>query len=95
MPAPFLMPPPIGPFLQHCTVTLPPLYHKSGSIGYFGMDKFAPLSHPLDTLDSLSVDRGAPQSRSRLRPGVLICANSTSLLTSGYAAGPFVTQVTL
>ncbi|CAG12227.1 unnamed protein product, partial [Tetraodon nigroviridis] len=59
----FLMPPPIGPFLhsglQHCTVTLPPLYHKSGSIGYFGMDKFNTLPHPLDTLDSLSIDYAA------------------------------------
>lgn len=68
VPGPFLMPPHMGPFLhgglQQCTVTLPPLYHKSGSIGYFGMDKFGPLPlpHPLDTLDSLSItdyDRGS------------------------------------
>lgn len=64
MPSSFLSP--IGPFLhsglQHCTVTLPPLYHKSGSIGYFNMDKFDSISHPLDSLDSLSIadfDRGS------------------------------------
>lgn len=56
MPASFLMPSHISSFLdsgaQQCTVTLPPLYHKSGSIGYFGMDT---LPHPLDSLDSLSM----------------------------------------
>lgn len=66
----FLMPPPIGPFLhsglQHCTVTLPPLYHKSGSIGYFGMDKFNTLPHPLDTLDSLSI--GSLQNWCAVKP---------------------------
>lgn len=66
MPRSFLMPSDVSPFLhsglQQCTVTLPPLYHKSGSIGYFGMDKFDTLSHPLDALDSLSIadfDRGS------------------------------------
>lgn len=65
MPSSFLMPSNISPFphsgLQQCTVTLPPLYHKSGSIGYFGMDKYDTLPH-LDALDSLSItdfDRGS------------------------------------
>lgn len=39
---------------QPCTVTLPPPYHKSGSIGYFGMEKFVSVPPPLDSLDSLS-----------------------------------------
>uniref|UniRef100_A0A4W6BX79 Zinc finger CCCH-type containing 7A n=1 Tax=Lates calcarifer TaxID=8187 RepID=A0A4W6BX79_LATCA len=55
----FLMPSHINPFLhsgaQPCTVTLPPLYHKSGSSTYFGMDTFDPLPPPLDSLDSLSM----------------------------------------
>lgn len=66
MPSSFRMPSSISPFvhsgLQQCTVTLPPLYHKSGSISYFGMDKFDTLPQRLDTLDSLSMtdfDRGS------------------------------------
>ncbi|XP_070704241.1 zinc finger CCCH domain-containing protein 7A isoform X2 [Pempheris klunzingeri] len=59
MSSPFLMPSHINPFLhssnQHCTVNLPPLYHKSGSSAYFGMDTFDPLPPPLDSLDSLSI----------------------------------------
>uniref|UniRef100_A0A8C9ZHJ0 Zinc finger CCCH-type containing 7A n=1 Tax=Sander lucioperca TaxID=283035 RepID=A0A8C9ZHJ0_SANLU len=42
----FLMPSHINSFLhsstQQCTVTLPPLYHKSGSSTYFGIDTFDP-----------------------------------------------------
>uniref|UniRef100_A0A8C6K5G0 Zinc finger CCCH-type containing 7A n=1 Tax=Nothobranchius furzeri TaxID=105023 RepID=A0A8C6K5G0_NOTFU len=56
---PFLLPPDINPFLhsstQQYTVTLPPLYNKSGSSTYFGMDTFDSLSSPLDSLDSLSI----------------------------------------
>ncbi|KAL6102577.1 zc3h7a [Pungitius sinensis] len=56
---PFLMPPHINPFLhgaaQLCTVTLPPLYHKSGSNTYFGMDSFNALPPALDSLDSLNI----------------------------------------
>lgn len=56
---PFLMPSHINPFLhggaQLCTVTLPPLYHKSGSSAYFGMDSFDPLPPALDSLDSLNI----------------------------------------
>uniref|UniRef100_A0AAQ5Y3J4 C3H1-type domain-containing protein n=1 Tax=Amphiprion ocellaris TaxID=80972 RepID=A0AAQ5Y3J4_AMPOC len=59
MPSPFLMPSHINPFLhsgaQQCTVTLPPLYHKSGSSAYFGMDTFDSLAPPLDSLDSLTI----------------------------------------
>ncbi|XP_034750591.1 zinc finger CCCH domain-containing protein 7A isoform X1 [Etheostoma cragini] len=55
----FLMPPHINSFLhsstQQCTVTLPPLYHKSGSSTYFGVDNFSRLPPPLDSLDSLSM----------------------------------------
>uniref|UniRef100_A0A8C4GY48 Zinc finger CCCH-type containing 7A n=1 Tax=Dicentrarchus labrax TaxID=13489 RepID=A0A8C4GY48_DICLA len=58
MSSPFLMPSHINPFLhssaQQCTVTLPPLYHKSGSSAYFGMDTFDTLAPPLDSLDSLT-----------------------------------------
>lgn len=57
--SPFLMPSHISPFLhtgtQQYTVTLPPLYHKSGSSGYFGMDTFDTLPPPLDSLDSLTM----------------------------------------
>lgn len=56
---PFLMPPHINPFLssssQQCTVNLPPLYHKSGSSSYLGMDTFQTLPPPLDSLDSLTI----------------------------------------
>ncbi|KAF1379713.1 hypothetical protein PFLUV_G00178870 [Perca fluviatilis] len=56
----FLMPSHINPFLhnstQQCTVTLPPLYHKSGSSTYFGMDTFDALPPPLDSLDSLTMN---------------------------------------
>lgn len=49
----------INPFLhsgtQQYTVTLPPLYHKSGSSSYFGMDTFDSLPPPLDSLDSLTI----------------------------------------
>uniref|UniRef100_A0A671UHS8 Zinc finger CCCH-type containing 7A n=1 Tax=Sparus aurata TaxID=8175 RepID=A0A671UHS8_SPAAU len=59
MSSPFLMPSHINPFLhsstQQCTVTLPPLYHKSGSSAYFGMDTFDALPPPLDSLDSLTI----------------------------------------
>ncbi|XP_054463595.1 zinc finger CCCH domain-containing protein 7A isoform X2 [Anoplopoma fimbria] len=59
MSSPFLMPSHIHPFLhssaQQCTVTLPPLYHKSGSSTYFGMDTFDALPPPMDSLDSLSI----------------------------------------
>uniref|UniRef100_A0A3B4FLM9 Zinc finger CCCH-type containing 7A n=1 Tax=Pundamilia nyererei TaxID=303518 RepID=A0A3B4FLM9_9CICH len=68
MSSPFLMPSHINPFLpsgpHQCTVTLPPLYHKSGSSAYFGMDTFDPISPPLDSLDSLSI--------SDFKPGMLI-----------------------
>ncbi|XP_034045981.1 zinc finger CCCH domain-containing protein 7A [Thalassophryne amazonica] len=56
--SPFLMPSHINPFLhgpQQCTVNLPPLYHKSGSSAYFGIDTFDTLAPPLDSLDSLSM----------------------------------------
>ncbi|XP_037545056.1 zinc finger CCCH domain-containing protein 7A [Nematolebias whitei] len=59
--SPFMMPTrePVNPFLhlssQQCTVTLPPLYNKSGSSTYFGMDTFDSLASPLDSLDSLSI----------------------------------------
>ncbi|XP_026181942.1 zinc finger CCCH domain-containing protein 7A isoform X2 [Mastacembelus armatus] len=57
MSSPFLMPSHISPFLdgssQQCTVTLPPVYHKSGSSTYFGMDTFDALPQPLQPLDSL------------------------------------------
>lgn len=60
MSSPFLMPSHINPFLhssaQQCTVTLPPLYHKSGSSTYFGMDTFDALPPPLDSLDSLNIN---------------------------------------
>ncbi|XP_012713476.2 zinc finger CCCH domain-containing protein 7A isoform X1 [Fundulus heteroclitus] len=56
---PFLMPSDINPFLhsgsQQCTVTLPPLYNKSGSSNLFGMDTFHSMPSPLDSLDSLSI----------------------------------------
>uniref|UniRef100_A0A3Q4BXB5 C3H1-type domain-containing protein n=1 Tax=Mola mola TaxID=94237 RepID=A0A3Q4BXB5_MOLML len=59
MSSPFPMPSHISPFLhnstQQCTVTLPPLYHKSGSNAYFGMDTFDTLPPPLDSLDSLTI----------------------------------------
>ncbi|KAK5855886.1 hypothetical protein PBY51_007522 [Eleginops maclovinus] len=59
MSSPFLMPSHINPFLhssvQQCTVTLPPLYHKSGTSAYFGMDTFDALPPPLDSLDSLNI----------------------------------------
>ncbi|KAK2833225.1 hypothetical protein Q5P01_017114 [Channa striata] len=55
----FLMPSHISPYLhnssQPYTVTLPPLYHKSGSSTYFGMDTFDALPPPLDSLDSLTM----------------------------------------
>ncbi|XP_033827330.1 zinc finger CCCH domain-containing protein 7A [Periophthalmus magnuspinnatus] len=61
--SPFLMPSNINPFLptstQTCTVTLPPLYHQSGSL--FGLSSLSTLStfdtlaQPLDSLDSLSI----------------------------------------
>ncbi|XP_029015241.1 zinc finger CCCH domain-containing protein 7A [Betta splendens] len=60
----FLMPSHISPFLhtgtQQYTVTLPPLYHKSGSSGYFGMDTFDTLPPALDSLDSLNMTDYAP-----------------------------------
>ncbi|XP_006798240.1 zinc finger CCCH domain-containing protein 7A isoform X2 [Neolamprologus brichardi] len=66
MSSPFLMPSHISPFLpsgpHQCTVTLPPLYHKSGSSAYFGMDTFDPISPPLDSLDSLSISDFKPVS---------------------------------
>ncbi|TDH03119.1 hypothetical protein EPR50_G00159590 [Perca flavescens] len=56
----FLMPSHINSFLhsstQQCTVTLPPLYHKSGSSTYFGIDTFDTLPQPLDSLDSLTMN---------------------------------------
>ncbi|CAI5675926.1 zinc finger CCCH domain-containing protein 7A isoform X3 [Oreochromis niloticus] len=62
----FLMPSHIHPFLpsgpHQCTVTLPPLYHKSGSSAYFGMDTFDSISPPLDSLDSLSISDYKPVS---------------------------------
>ncbi|KAM3597497.1 uncharacterized protein V6R79_005410 [Siganus canaliculatus] len=55
---PFMMPH-MNPYLhgsaEQCTVTLPPLYHKSGSSTYFGMDTFHALPDALDSLDSLSI----------------------------------------
>eukprot|EP00064_Thunnus_orientalis_P002484 superscaffoldBa00000184_g2491 len=59
MSIPFLMPSHINTFLhssaQQCTVNLPPLYHKSGSSAYFGMDTFDALTPPLDSLDRLTM----------------------------------------
>ncbi|XP_056143894.1 zinc finger CCCH domain-containing protein 7A isoform X2 [Lampris incognitus] len=58
MPSIFFMPSPISPFLhsaQQCTVNLPPLYHKSGSSVYLGMETLDSLSLPLDSLDHLSI----------------------------------------
>lgn len=59
MSSPFLMPSHISPFLhggaQQCTVTLPALYHQSGSSAYFSMDSFNSLPPALDSLDSLSI----------------------------------------
>lgn len=59
MSSPFLMSSHINPYLhnsaQQCTINLPPLYHKSGSSAYFGMDTFDPLPAPLDSLDSLTI----------------------------------------
>lgn len=59
----------IDPFLhsatQQYTVTLPALYHKSGSSSYFGMDTFDPLPPPLDSLDSLTI--------TDFKSGVLLC----------------------
>ncbi|KAM4597910.1 zinc finger CCCH domain-containing protein 7A [Polymixia lowei] len=55
---PFFMPSNIGPFLhsvQQCTVNLPPLYHKSGSSVYLGLETLDSLPSPLDSLDSLSI----------------------------------------
>uniref|UniRef100_A0A3Q0RDQ8 Zinc finger CCCH-type containing 7A n=1 Tax=Amphilophus citrinellus TaxID=61819 RepID=A0A3Q0RDQ8_AMPCI len=64
MSSPFLMPSHISPFLQsgsqQCTVTLPPLYHKSGSSAYFGMDTFDSIPPPLDSLDSLTISDYKP-----------------------------------
>uniref|UniRef100_A0A671UER3 Zinc finger CCCH-type containing 7A n=1 Tax=Sparus aurata TaxID=8175 RepID=A0A671UER3_SPAAU len=69
MSSPFLMPSHINPFLhsstQQCTVTLPPLYHKSGSSAYFGMDTFDALPPPLDSLDSLTI--------SDYKTGIVLC----------------------
>lgn len=48
---------------QPYTVTLPPPYHKSGSIGYFGLDKFDTVSQPLDSLSITKFKRGSLQSR--------------------------------
>ncbi|XP_030591797.1 zinc finger CCCH domain-containing protein 7A isoform X3 [Archocentrus centrarchus] len=66
MSSPFLMPSHISPFLQsgsqQCTVTLPPLYHKSGSSAYFGMDTFDSIPPPLDSLDSLTISDYKPVS---------------------------------
>uniref|UniRef100_A0A668AHJ0 Zinc finger CCCH-type containing 7A n=1 Tax=Myripristis murdjan TaxID=586833 RepID=A0A668AHJ0_9TELE len=58
MPSSFLMPSHISPFLhgaQQCTVNLPPLYHKSGSSAYFGMEPLNSLPSALDSLDNLSI----------------------------------------
>ncbi|CAB1435991.1 unnamed protein product [Pleuronectes platessa] len=55
MSSPFLMQSHINPFLQQCTVTLPPLYHKSGTSTYFDMDTFEALPPPLDSLDTLTM----------------------------------------
>lgn len=101
MPSSFLMPShssfSYSGSAQPCTVTLPPLYHKSGSIGYFVMDT---LPQPLDSLDSLAVtdfERGSPGNRRSLDPNKLYLSyfNLSSAPISDYAAGPFATQVTL
>uniref|UniRef100_A0A7N6F9M1 C3H1-type domain-containing protein n=1 Tax=Anabas testudineus TaxID=64144 RepID=A0A7N6F9M1_ANATE len=55
MSSPFLMSPFLHSGAQQYTVTLPPLYHKSGSSSYFGMDTFDTLTPPLDSLDSLTI----------------------------------------
>lgn len=75
MPSSFLMPShssfSYSGSAQPCTVTLPPPYHKSGSIGYFGMDKFVTSPQPLDSLDSLPMTnfkRGSLSNRCRLHP---------------------------
>lgn len=81
MPSSFLMPShhsfSYSGSAQPCTVTLPPPYHKSGSIGYFGMDKFVTVPQPLDSLDSLSITkfkRGSLQTRCTVfTPTRLIC----------------------
>uniref|UniRef100_A0A3Q0RB27 Zinc finger CCCH-type containing 7A n=1 Tax=Amphilophus citrinellus TaxID=61819 RepID=A0A3Q0RB27_AMPCI len=75
MSSPFLMPSHISPFLQsgsqQCTVTLPPLYHKSGSSAYFGMDTFDSIPPPLDSLDSLTISDYKPGMQLHLPCNVL------------------------
>lgn len=76
MPTPFLMPSNINPFMQsgvqQCTVTLPPLYHKSGTSSYFGLNAFDTLSQPLDSLDSLSISDYKSGERIVIKMAVVI-----------------------
>uniref|UniRef100_A0A8C2Z195 Zinc finger CCCH-type containing 7A n=1 Tax=Cyclopterus lumpus TaxID=8103 RepID=A0A8C2Z195_CYCLU len=87
MSSPFLMPSHINPFLhssaQQCTVTLPPLYHKSGSSTYFGMDTFDALPPPLDSLDSLNIND--------YKTGMLLCY--PACLVTHYAQSRFIPQL--
>uniref|UniRef100_A0A1A8QWY5 Zinc finger CCCH-type containing 7A n=1 Tax=Nothobranchius rachovii TaxID=451742 RepID=A0A1A8QWY5_9TELE len=84
---PFLLPPDINPFLhsstQQYTVTLPPLYNKSGSSAYFGMDTFDSLSSPLDSLDSLSIS----DYKSDYAPGPFIPQLNNNDAPMGMAVG--------
>ncbi|CAL8303154.1 unnamed protein product [Merluccius merluccius] len=68
---PFFMPSHIGVFpytpAQHCTVNLPPVYHKTGSSMYLGMDTLDSLTSPLDSLDTLST-----LSMSDYRTGIVL-----------------------
>lgn len=80
MSSPFLMPSHISPYLhsstQQCTVNLPPLYHKSGSSTYFGMDTFDPLPPPLDSLDSLTI--------SDYKTGIFFCYIAWLIMVSNW-----------
>ncbi|XP_058509725.1 zinc finger CCCH domain-containing protein 7A isoform X1 [Solea solea] len=87
MSSPFLMPSHISPYhhisTQQCTVNLPPLYHKSGSSTYFGMDTFDSLPPPLDSLDSLTMS----DFNSDYVPGPFIPQINTTESPMGMAVG--------
>ncbi|KAM9391853.1 zinc finger CCCH domain-containing protein 7A isoform 2-T2 [Pholidichthys leucotaenia] len=87
MSSPFLMPPHISPFLpsssQQCTVTLPPLYNKSGSSAYF--TTFDPLPPPIDSLETLSISNYKPVSE--YAPGPFIPQLSNNDPPMGMAVG--------
>uniref|UniRef100_A0A7N6F857 C3H1-type domain-containing protein n=1 Tax=Anabas testudineus TaxID=64144 RepID=A0A7N6F857_ANATE len=79
MSSPFLMSPFLHSGAQQYTVTLPPLYHKSGSSSYFGMDTFDTLTPPLDSLDSLTI--------TDFKSGVLLCLMNNHETPMGMAVG--------